>query len=169
MQKYLVFLFAVVLVASGLLTGEAEQKPTTEQTAPAEAKADLPAMVYIYRYKVLGMLLEWRMRHEFKPSVYCDEQEIALMDEGRYFVIKLEPGRHSFRSADKRSGGWLTVKPGETYYLRFDSIPHFPKVRRELGAVLPEQAAYELKNLQYLGADKIRSTRVLLGDPGAPK
>jgi hypothetical protein len=167
MHKYLVFLFAVVLVASGLLTPEAEQKPTTEQTAPAEAKADLPAMVYVYRYKVLGGI--YLRRFEFKPSVYCDEQEIALMDEGRYFVIKLEPGRHLFRSADKRSGGWLTVKPGETYYLRFDFIPHFPKVRRELGAVLPEQAVYELKNLQYLGADKIRSTRVLLGDPGAPK
>lgn len=45
MHKYLVFLFAVVLVASGLLTPEAEQKPTTEQTAPAEAKADLPAKI----------------------------------------------------------------------------------------------------------------------------
>jgi hypothetical protein len=139
-----------------------EQKPSTQPAAPpAEAKADLPAMVYIYRYG--------RSLSEKRDYVYCDEEEIAVMHEGRYLVIKLEPGRHSFRSVDKGSGGWLIVKPGETYYLRFDTILHFPKIRRELRAVLPEQATYELKNMQYLGADRIKSPRVLLGDPGAPK
>jgi hypothetical protein len=119
-------------------------------------------MVYVYRHKVAGGV-------PLDPTVYCDEQEVARMDDGRYFAIKLEPGRHSFRSTDKQSGGVLIVKPGETYYLQVDVTPHFPVAHGELWAVLPEQATYDLKNLRYLGADKIRSTRVLLADPGAPK
>jgi hypothetical protein len=161
MHKELVFLFTVVLVASGQLAQVPEQRPPTEPNAAAEAKRDLPGMVYVYRVKVRG--------NPLKPSVYCDGQEVARLDDGRYFVIKLEPGRHSFRSTDEHSGGDLIVKPGETYYLRVKLIPHFPVARGRLHAVLPEMAAYELKELEYLGADKIRSTRVLLGDPGARK
>lgn len=158
----IVTLVAYLLLFPCAFAQETEPKRPQPAAPAAEAKPDLPAMVYVYRYKVWGGML-----FELKPSVYCDEQQIALMDEGRYFVIKLEPGRHSFRAPDAGSGGWLYAKPGETYYLRFDSIPHFPRVRRELGAVLPEQATYELKDLRYLGADRIKSPRVLLGDSGA--
>lgn len=162
----LVTLVAFLLLFPCAFAQGPEQKPSTRPAAPAaEPKADRYAIVYIYRHKVLG----GPMLFELKPSVYLDDQEIARMDDGRYFVFQLEPGRHSFRAADKRSGGWLSVKPGETYYLRYDSIPHVPKVRRELGAVLPEQATYELKNLRYLDADKISSALVLVGAPGAPK
>jgi hypothetical protein len=53
--------------------------------------------VYVYRYKQFtGSALE--------PAVYCDEKKIAAMDNGRYFKVMLEPGKHTFQSNDKQSG-----------------------------------------------------------------
>ena len=45
------------------------------------------ATVFIYRpNKMVGKALE--------PSVFVDETELARMDNGRYFAIKLKPGKH---------------------------------------------------------------------------
>jgi Protein of unknown function (DUF2846) len=54
------------------------------------------ATAYVYRYKqFVGGALE--------PSVFCDETEVARMDNGRYFTVDLKPGKHIFRSNDTSS------------------------------------------------------------------
>jgi hypothetical protein len=51
-----------------------------------------PAIVYVYRpWEAFGFGLE--------PAVFCDEQKVARMDNGRYFLLKLEPGVHAIRSS----------------------------------------------------------------------
>src|SRR5262249_26233559 len=51
--------------------------------------------------------------------VYVDEVLVADLDGGRYFVLRLPEGEHSFHSKHKKKGGvLLNIKAGETYYVR---------------------------------------------------
>lgn len=108
--------------------------------APAAPAGDqAPAKVYIYRYKqfVGGALT---------PSVYCDEAQLARMDNGRYFTATLAPGKHTFRSNDKQSGMEWDLKPGTEYFLRIEIATGFMKGHGRVVAVPREQASYELKS-----------------------
>ena len=76
--------------------------------------------MYVYRYKqFVGAAIE--------PSVFCDETEVARMDNGRYFTVDLKPGKHVFRSNDKQSGIELDAAPGAAYYLRVEIATVFMK------------------------------------------
>ncbi|MGA2326409.1 MAG: DUF2846 domain-containing protein [Bryobacteraceae bacterium] len=71
------------------------------------------ANVYVYRYKQY-------MAKGIRPSVYCDEKEVARIQSGRSFVMALAPGKHSFRSNDKQSQVEVDLKPGQDYYIRVE-------------------------------------------------
>lgn len=124
---------------------QGEPTSTTSQPATHAEKAK----VYFYRYKqYVGSALA--------PSVYCDEVELARMQNGRYFVVKLEPGKHTFRSNDKQSGVEVDLKPGQEYFLRVEIAAGVMKGHGRVVTVTPEQARFELaKNLKPLDADKI--------------
>ncbi|MBZ5508397.1 MAG: DUF2846 domain-containing protein [Acidobacteriia bacterium] len=127
-------------------TPQTESAPATTQPAPQGNKA----IVYFYRYKqYAGSALA--------PSVYCDEAQIARMENGRYFAVRLDPGKHTFRSNDKQSGAEVDLKPGQEYFLRVEIASGFMKGHGRLVAVVPEQAKFELKakNLKPLDADKV--------------
>ena len=80
---------AVLLLSiSQVVTGQSENK--TE-------KSNSSAVVYIYRYKQF-------ISYMVEPSVYCNEVQLARMDNGRYFKVVLSPGKYTFRSNDKQSG-----------------------------------------------------------------
>jgi Protein of unknown function (DUF2846) len=125
---------------------QTESSPTTTQ---ASTQAD-KATVYFYRYKqYVGSALS--------PSVYCDEAELARAENGRYFAVRLNPGKHTFRSNDKQSGAEVDLKPGQEYFLRVELVSGFMKGHGRLVAVVPEQAKFELqsKQLKPLSADKV--------------
>src|ERR1022692_1708781 len=69
--------------------------------------------VFVYRYKQF-------YGSAISPSVYCDEVQMARMENGRYFVVTLPPGKHEFRSNDKQSGMELDAKEGQDYYIRVE-------------------------------------------------
>ena len=128
-----------------------------DPSSPAPTARDqVPAKVYVYRYKqfVGGALA---------PSVYCDEVQLARMDNGRYFTATLAPGKHTFRSNDKQSGMEWDLKPGQEYFLRVEMATGFMKGHGRLLVVPREQASYELKSdkLKPLDAGKVADkTRV---------
>src|ERR1044071_8274898 len=125
---------------------QADSAPATTQPA---AQADT-ATVYFYRYKqYAGSALA--------PSVYCDEAQLARMENGRYFTVTLAPGKHTFRSNDKQSGAEVDLKPGQEYFLRVELVAGFMKGHGRVVAVVPEQARFELKakNLKRLDADRV--------------
>src|SRR5205807_1244610 len=95
------------------------QEPAADSQKTTDAKPS-KATVYVYRYKqfVGGALA---------PSVYCDETELARMENGRYFTAKLDPGKHNFRSNDKQSGIELDMKSGQEYFLRVEIASGFMK------------------------------------------
>ncbi len=130
------------------------QPSTPTQTAASPATPAAPpsdkATVYFYRYKqYVGSALA--------PSVYCDEAQLARMENGRYFAVKLDPGKHAFRSNDKQSGAEIELKAGQEYFFRVEIASGFMKGHGRLIMMVPEQAKYELKakNLKPLDADKV--------------
>jgi len=121
----------------------------THVLLPAQQPSNDKATVYFYRYKqFMSGLLE--------PSVFCDEVELARMDNGRYFAARLTPGRHTCRSNDKQSGIELDLARGEEYFIRVDIATGLFKGHGRLVAVPREQAAFEIKRLNPLDMDKVK-------------
>ena len=82
--------------------------PVVVETTAASSE---DATVFIYRpNKWPGRALE--------PSVFVDETELARMDNGRYFAIKLKPGKHIIRMTDDKKGYAIDMGPGQTYFFR---------------------------------------------------
>jgi hypothetical protein len=118
----------------------------------ASSSNDAQATVHIYRYKQF-------VGSAISPSVYCDETELARMDNGKFFVAKLSPGKHVFRSNDKQAGVDADLKGGQDYYIRVELATGVMKGHGRLVLVAPEQGSYEIRNLKPLGANKVKDTQ----------
>jgi len=126
----------------------------TYEILPDSAKAT----VHVYRYKQF-------MGKGLNPSVYCDEVQIAKMDNGRYFTVELNPGKHTFRSNDKQSEIALNAKPGTVYYIRVDIVSGFMKGHGRLTLIQAEQGEPETAKLQYLSPGDVKDSRMVLTAP----
>lgn len=150
------FQTAVVVLGlslSILVTAQEPQAPSSTQTQSENRQVspmdNATATVYFYRYKqYIGSALS--------PSVYCDEGELARMENGRFFVAKLKSGKHVFRSNDRQSGVETELKGGQEYYVRVELVPGMLKGHGRLILTQPEQGAYEIKKLKPLDADKVK-------------
>jgi Protein of unknown function (DUF2846) len=146
-----------VLVFSLLLTGllAFAQEPATPAAAAAGSNS-AKATVYVYRYKqFVGSALE--------PSVYCDDIQLARMSNGRYFTVKVDPGKHTFHSNDKQSGIELDAKAGQEYFIRVEIAAGMMKGHGRLILMSPEQASYELKSdkLKPLDPSKVANAAMV--------
>lgn len=150
----------------------AQQQDATATPAPAAAPAqeaqpatpaqDAQPVIYFYRIKQFtGSALE--------PSIYCDEKELARMDNGRYFGVTLTPGKHTCRMGDKQTGFEIEARPGQSYYGKVTIDTGFWKGRGRLSLVQPEQGAFELKKVKPIGADKIKNREMVTVFDGSEK
>lgn len=132
----------------------AAQQPGSGAPQPENAaskKGDSQVTVYIYRYKqFVGSALS--------PSVYCDDTELARMENGRFFTAKLSSGKHTFHSNDKQAGMDVDLKSGQDYYIRVEIAAGMMKGHGRMTLVAPEQGSYEIKKLKPLDADKIKDS-----------
>jgi uncharacterized protein DUF2846 len=141
------------------------QEPVADSQKTTDAKPS-KATVYVYRYKqFVGSALA--------PSVYCDEIELARAENGRYFTVRLDPGKHAIRSNDKQSGMELDVKAGQEYFLRVEIATGFMKGHGRLVLMSPEQGGYEMKSskLKPLDSNKVLNPTLVSVDevtPAAP-
>ncbi|HEY7352317.1 MAG TPA: DUF2846 domain-containing protein [Terriglobales bacterium] len=148
MKARVVYAIACVTLLCSLAPA---QQPASQLSSTA-SETNSQATIYVYRYKqFVGKALS--------PSVYCDENELARMENGRYFVVTLSPGQHVFRSNDKQAGINLDLKPGQKYYIRVEIATGFMKGHGRLVSVAPEQGSYEIKNLKPLDSDKVKDTQ----------
>ena len=112
------------------------------------------ATVFIYRpSKWTGKALE--------PSVFVDETELARMDNGRYFAIKLKPGKHIIRMTDDKKGYAVDMGPGQTYYFRIGIEAGMWKGHGKITLDDSERAIKEIKKLKFIGPDKIKAPDVV--------
>ena len=150
-------LFLVLFCLGFALTLVAQDKPAAP--APGAPAVDAThAMIFVYRHKQFaGSGLE--------PSVYLDENQVARMDNGRFFVIKVAPGKHTIRSNDKQSGIEMELVAGKSYYVKVEIATGFWKGHGRLLLMQPEQATYEVKKLEPLGKDKIVNKEMVMDPP----
>src|SRR5258707_6820234 len=128
-------LLAAISLSALLAFAQEPQSAVLQTTDGKPSKAT----VYIYRYKqFVGKALS--------PSVYCDDNQLARMENGRYFTIKLDPGKHSFRSNDQQSGLDLEAKAGEEYFIRVEIATGFMKGHGRLVLLPHGQGGYELNS-----------------------
>ena len=134
------------------------QQPSQAQTRqPAIPAAEGKAVVIVYRPgKFVGKALE--------PSVYCDGVEVARMDNGRYFVLLLEPGEHRIHTTEEYKRVDLKLGVGEVAFVRFRLETGMMKGRGNLYLADEADAFKDIKKAKPLGADKIKSTALVVAD-----
>lgn len=126
--------------------------PVVMETTAASSEE---ATVFIYRpNKWTGRALE--------PSVFVDETELARMDNGRYFAIKLKPGKHIIRMTDDKKGYAFDMGPGQTYYFRIGIEAGMWKGHGKITLDDGERAIKEIKKLKFIGEDKIKAPTVVV-------
>lgn len=126
-------------------------------TEPA-ADSSREATVYIYRpNKMVGKALE--------PSVFVDDVELARMDNGRYFAIKLKPGKHIIRMTENKKGYAFDMGPGQTYYFRIGIEAGIWKGQGKITLDDPERAIAEIKKLKFIGQDKVKASNLVMELP----
>ncbi|HKY27775.1 MAG TPA: DUF2846 domain-containing protein, partial [Pyrinomonadaceae bacterium] len=153
------FAFAIPVIAQDPKPAESPA-PQGEAAKPAEAQpTESPApaqkpIIYFYRIKQFaGSALE--------PTVFCDEKELARMDNGRYFGVTLEPGKHTCRMGDKQTGFEVDMKAGQEYYAKITIDAGFWKGRGRLALLQPEQGAFEIKKTKLLGPEKVKNREMV--------
>ena len=138
------------------VTPKSVELPSTTATSEAKAPSD-KVTVYVYRYKQYeGSALE--------PAFYCDNVKIAKADNGRYFKVLLDPGKHAFQSNDKQSGIELDLKSGEDYYIRVEIVSGMWKGHGRLVLTPKEQGTFEIKKLKPIEKTKIIDTTKAVTD-----
>lgn len=139
-------------------TGETSTQPKVVMAENAGPnKQDSKVTVYVYRYKQFtGSALE--------PAVFVNGSEIAKMDNGRYFRVKLDPGKHTFQSNDKQSGIVLDLKSGEEYYIRVEIVAGVWKGHGRLVFVPEEQGTFEIQKLKPLDKKKVVDVSLVVTD-----
>ena len=187
MKKFLrLSLLIIILAFSATFVTAQETSPKPSPEQPAEAKqqeaqpestvkpAESPAAekaatpvgpaptIYFYRIKQFtGAGLE--------PSVFCDEKELARMDNGRYFGATLGPGKHVCRMGDKQTGFEIDVKDDQPFYAKVSIEAGFLKGHGRLTLIQAEQGGFELKKVKLLGASKVRNRELVTLYEGSEK
>lgn len=138
------------------------QDPAPAATPTATTVNSDKARIYFYRIKQFG-------GSALEPSVYCDEKELARMDNGRYFGVDLEPGKHTCRMGDKQTGFEIDMKQGEEYYAKITIDAGVFKGHGRLTLLQKEQGAFELKKVKPLGANKVTDKSLVTVYEGSEK
>jgi hypothetical protein len=140
--KVTVFLLCSIIT----IVASAEQ---ADQTRAGDGASK--STVYVYRHKEVGS----RNMH---PSVYVDGIDVAQMDDGKFFIIKLEPGKHIVEVNKGHSGAEIDMKAGEEYYFRVSIKAGVWKGHGQIDFIQKEQGAFEIKKMQPLESKWIKDT-----------
>jgi Protein of unknown function (DUF2846) len=75
--------------------------------------ADDTATVYLYRLRMF-------QNSAWKMTLWLDGERLANLQNGRYFVVKLPPGKHVLSDKNPDNNIDLNVESGRTYYMRLE-------------------------------------------------
>lgn len=150
---------ALSMAAHAALAQDQQQTPAQPDTPAATATAPDAgkAVVIVYRPgKLMGKALE--------PSVYCDGKEVARMDNGRYFVLLLEPGEHRIHMTQENKRVDLKLGAGEVAFVRVRIAMGMMKGRGEPSLADEGDAAKDLKKMEPLSGDKLKDNALAVAD-----
>jgi hypothetical protein len=119
--------------------------------AQSDSKTEGEATVYVYQLRHVRTL------GKVAPPIYLDDTLIAKLDGSRFFIVKVNPGEHTFRTKEKKRGGiQIDFKSGQTYYVRMDMREGASVGVAGFTLVAPEQGAYEIKQLKPISQGDIK-------------
>lgn len=153
--------FAIALLISTATHAQESKPSASPQTAAraAESADKSPAAkatVYIYRpKKLVGAALE--------PSVFCDDVELGRMDNGRYIMLRVDPGDHRFHMTQDYKRVSENLRAGQVLYLRVGVEMGMMKGRGTISLADEDDALKELKKIKPLGADKLKDNKLVVG------
>lgn len=78
------------------------------------------------------------------------------MDNGRYFAVKVDAGKHSFRSNDKQANIEIDTKAGQQYFIRVEIASGLMKGHGRVVMMAPEQGESEIKHLKPLESSDVK-------------
>ncbi|MFL6332509.1 MAG: DUF2846 domain-containing protein [Pyrinomonadaceae bacterium] len=130
-------------------------------TVTAHAQADQTATVIVYRnfyHTTFG---------KAAPKITVNDEVLAVLDEGRYFVARVPVGLVVVKSGKKKDNRVdIDARAGETYYMRVRADPGNLFARFELFRVTEKEYREDAEKLRYVEAGDIKSPRV---EKDAPK
>jgi hypothetical protein len=142
-------------------SGQTAQAASIESAQAENQSAEEMATVYIYRPgKLVGKALE--------PSVFCDGVELARMDNGRFLMLRLKPGRHTVHMTDKKKGYEVDMGRGQQYYFRVGIELGMWKGQGKILLEDNEKGAADVKKLKPLDRSKIKDQTMVVVEPIAP-
>jgi hypothetical protein len=119
-------------------------------TTAAFAQSPQKAIVHFYRERAYVGSLR-------KMPIFMDEQQIGDLVNGRFFVAKLDPGKHVFRSRARLEATTVELASGHDYYLRIDLREGWKNHWRLL-LVTNEQGAGDIERLKPADAKDVAAS-----------
>jgi hypothetical protein len=105
-MKRATLLHVFLLLCPCLLLGGQDSTP-----ADQNGKDKTTAILFFREHHFTGSAL--------KPSIYVDDKEVDRLPNGRWFLCKVEPGKHKLQSSAKNEPATVVeVAPGETLYVQ---------------------------------------------------
>ena len=97
-----------------------------------------------------------------KPSIYCDDREVAFMYSGRYFTITVPAGKHTLSSSSQYKFLSLDAQPGATYYVKVQ-LTNDDQIRPWFGVeeVDRDKALDDLRRLKPADARNITKPEIV--------
>jgi len=99
-----------------------------------------------------------------KPVIWCDEVLLAKVSCGKYFMARVSPGEHTFRSDNPESKISFEFGPGRTYYLRADIVPNTNHERGLLSVVDVEEGSLAVQSLKPLPREEIQDEKLVVSE-----
>src|SRR6266850_401263 len=128
----LLFLFPLVLL------GRQNSTPPDQ-----DGKDKTTAILFFREHHFTGSAL--------KPSIYVDDKEVNRLSNGRWFLVKVEPGKHKLQSSAKNEPATIVeVAPGETAYVQMVILTGNWRGGGRLLAVDPKEAQKQVAKLKPL-------------------
>lgn len=132
-------------------------KKTFDGTAAPGADPNAKATVHVYRkagFAGCGV----------KPVIWCDEVLLAKVSCGKYFIARVSPGEHTFRSDNPQSKISMKFGPGRTYYLRADTVPNTFHERGLLFVAGVEEGSLAVQSLKPLLREEIQDEKLVVSE-----
>jgi len=124
-------------------------------TTAADPSPGVKSTLYVYRPR----RYEWAT---LKPSVYADGKQLARIENGRFFVVRLDPGKHTIRSDEKAPSVDINMDPGRTYYISIEIEEGLLKGYGSPSLVPTDQAQNEVKQTKPISASDIKDRALVV-------
>ena len=159
-MKHLVALSLLIYSSFTIASAQMDSAKAQNDEPTLLASSQTEATIYVYRnsyHVTFG---------KEAPTITVNDEKLAVLDVGRYFMAHVPTGFIIIRSGKKKDNQVeIEARPGETYYMTVRAHPGQLFARFELFRVTKEEAHADAPKLSYVKASDIKSERVLKNAP----